>query len=501
MKRMTTAWLAGALALASAPVALGQAPAQLPVQGFLADGDGAPIDAETAMTFSLYADETTETALYTETQTVLVEQGRFTAYVGDATALDLALFRDNSEVWVGVAVADGAELPRFLLGSVPYAAYAQYSGDAQTLGGSAPSDFAAAADLTGLQARVTGTCAAGSAIRAIAEDGTVTCETDDVGSGGSSYTAGAGLLLSGTEFAVDTTAMQARVADTCAAGQAIRAISSTGTVTCEADDDTTYAAGEGLSLSGTTFSVTGDIQRRVTGTCATGSAIRAISSTGVVTCEADNDTTYSAGGGLSLSGTTFSVDTSAIQARVSGTCATGQAIRTISATGTVTCEADDNTTYSAGQGLALSGTTFSVATNGITATHLNLMSGQGYATASFPTTGNHFVMPSTGFTAPQSAVCHVSVTAQASVEGSDNGWLRIRTAQQIGADPPTDDLRGGGPYLMPMDTSATYTNSATVTSLWAVSAGQTVKFGCYVYVSGADLTDDPVYCRVEWLCH
>ena len=48
------------------------------------------------------------------------------------------------------------------------------------------------------------------------------------------------------------------------------------------------------------------------------------------------------------------------QTRVSETCAVGQSIRVINADGTVTCEVDTNTTYSAGSGLSLSGTSFSV---------------------------------------------------------------------------------------------------------------------------------------------
>ncbi len=51
-----------------------------------------------------------------------------------------------------------------------------------------------------------------------------------------------------------------------------------------------------------------DLQRRVSGTCASGNAIRVINADGTVTCEADDDTTYTAGTGLSLSGTTFSVN-------------------------------------------------------------------------------------------------------------------------------------------------------------------------------------------------
>lgn len=53
----------------------------------------------------------------------------------------------------------------------------------------------------------------------------------------------------------------------------------------------------------------GSIQSRVTGTCLPGSSISTINSDGTVVCEADDDTTYSAGSGLSLSGTTFSLNT------------------------------------------------------------------------------------------------------------------------------------------------------------------------------------------------
>jgi hypothetical protein len=74
-------------------------------------------------------------------------------------------------------------------------------------------------------------------------------------------------------------------------------------------------------------------------------------------CAADDDTTYTAGTGLALSSNQFSVNTAVIQARVSSTCAPGSSIRAIDASGGVTCESDDTggsgtvTSVTAGTGL------------------------------------------------------------------------------------------------------------------------------------------------------
>ncbi|HEY7147981.1 MAG TPA: hypothetical protein VH541_06785 [Gaiellaceae bacterium] len=79
---------------------------------------------------------------------------------------------------------------------------------------------------------------------------------DGVDDTGPAYSAGFGLVLNGTQFNVEPNQVQSRVFDSCAEGSSIRAISQTGNVTCQPDlGGTAYTAGEGLSLNGTEFSV------------------------------------------------------------------------------------------------------------------------------------------------------------------------------------------------------------------------------------------------------
>ncbi len=198
------------------------------------------------------------------------------------------------------------------------------------------------------QERVSGSCQAGQYMRVINSDGSVSCQVDI--NNDTTYTAGSGLTLTGTEFSTDTTAIQSRVSGSCPAGESINVINADGSVGCEVDTDTdtntTYSAGSGVDLTGTVFSIdSATIQTRVSGSCPAGQYMRVIDSDGSVSCEADTNTTYSEGSGLDLNAGVFSVDPIQTQTRVSQECAAGSSVRVINEDGTVTCEVDDDTTY------------------------------------------------------------------------------------------------------------------------------------------------------------
>jgi hypothetical protein len=139
-----------------------------------------------------------------------------------------------------------------------------------------------AADTAYLQRRVSGTCAAGSSIRTINADGTVACETDDVGVGtvtsvgtGTGLTGGP-ITTTGT-IAADTAYLQRRVSGVCAAGSSIRTINTDGTVVCETDDvgtGTVTSITAGAGLTGGTITTSGTIAVDPTSATLVGSFFR-----------------------------------------------------------------------------------------------------------------------------------------------------------------------------------------------------------------------------------
>lgn len=101
-------------------------PAFLSEQGRLFDKNGDPVTSAVDIRFAIYADASTTTALWTETQTsVAVDDGYFSAVLGDTTPLPDNLF-NGAQRYLGVKIGTDAEMtPRQPLVSVPYAIVAQ----------------------------------------------------------------------------------------------------------------------------------------------------------------------------------------------------------------------------------------------------------------------------------------------------------------------------------------------------------------------------------------
>jgi hypothetical protein len=118
---------------------------------------------------------------------------------------------------------------------------------------------------------------------------------------------GSGLMGGGAggavTLAINSALVQSRITGTCPSGQSINAVTSNGSVTCEVDDNTTYTAGSGIAIAGTAVSLA---------TCPTGQILK---STGTSwSCQTDNIGTYTASTGITITGTQIAVD-SAIIAR------------------------------------------------------------------------------------------------------------------------------------------------------------------------------------------
>lgn len=318
-----TLCIAAALAVsASAPVAA-DAPTLLPIQGFLTDGDGRRVDSPITFRFDIVDSQAGGEPLFSEVHTeVPVVAGDFVVYLGEYSGgIDLSLFRDHGDLWVEVRVEnDDVMQPRFRLGSVPFAAYAQYSGDAESLQGSGADAFAPTdhghewEQLTGVPDDIADgdqdttydgtdfvtsgqTCAPNEVVVAVGDDGTIQCVPDQKGE------------VSGADFALS--------GQSCAPGLVVAGVDAAGAVTCIPDADTSYG-GADFALSGQA--------------CPPGQSVSGVNSLGQVTCV-----------NSSYSGANFALSAQS--------CPPGQVVSQVDATGRVVCV--PNTTYS-GADFALS---------------------------------------------------------------------------------------------------------------------------------------------------
>ncbi len=205
--------LAAALVIATPTMASAQVPAEVPIQGYLTDDTGGPIDGSIDITFTVYDALTGGTDLHTETHTVAADAGAFTAYLTP----DLQIFEDYQELYLGLAVDGGEEMsPRLQMATVPYAAVA---GNATTLQGQTANELGAP-DWSDIQ--------------------NVPADLAD-GDDGASYSAISPITLNGND--------EIGLTSTCAAGQLLKWNGNQWF--CQNDTDTTYGAGTGLELDTT----------------------------------------------------------------------------------------------------------------------------------------------------------------------------------------------------------------------------------------------------------
>ena len=319
-----------ALAIPTLLLVVASLPAQVP-QGtaFTYQGElrqnGAAVTASVDMVFDLFDAPTGGNAAgpslnFTSGNgnPVQVQNGIFTV------ALDFGALAFNTlisdERYLRVTINGNALAPRTKIENAPYALQARTSELAYTV--SNASIGTAQIVSSQVQLRVSGTCAVGSSIQSIAQNGTVTCQSQSGGSGTvTSVASGTGLtggpiIGSGTLAIanggvglaqIDNTAVQARITGSCTSAQKVLGVNANGTVTCGTD------ASGGV---GTVTSI-------ASGTGLTGGPI---SSSGTLAI---------ANGGVGLA----QINTNEVQVHLSGACALGEYVRGINANGSLICTA------------------------------------------------------------------------------------------------------------------------------------------------------------------
>ena len=198
-----------------------------------------PVTASVDMVFTLYDAPTSGNVIgapitlsAADGDPVQVVDGLFTVSLDFGAAAFITTVNDAR--WLAVSVDGNALSPRTKIENAPYALTAQLA-----YGVVAGSIGTAQINAAQVQRRVSGSCASGSSISVINQDGSVSCQS--AGSGtitGVTPASGSGITGGGTSGSVsidtDFTVLQKRVGSVCASGQAIRVVNVDGTVTCQA---------------------------------------------------------------------------------------------------------------------------------------------------------------------------------------------------------------------------------------------------------------------------
>jgi hypothetical protein len=206
MKRL--AILTVALLVLVVAVGWGLVPETISYQGVLTDGAGTPVaDGSYDLTFKIYAVASGGTEIWTETQTVSVAGGIFSAILGSLNPLGIPF---DAKYWLGVAVNGGAEFaPRRELTATAYSLNARGVADS-AITASKIADGTVVRSLNALTDDVT--LAAGTNVAIAASGDSLIISAGGGGSGAWSLSGNSG-TTAGTDFlgTTDSVALEVKV--------------------------------------------------------------------------------------------------------------------------------------------------------------------------------------------------------------------------------------------------------------------------------------------------
>ncbi|MDH4226463.1 MAG: hypothetical protein OEV59_01730 [Deltaproteobacteria bacterium] len=347
-------------------------PGTMSYQGKLTNnGSGTPVTGPVNITFKIYNVASGGSALWTETiNSVQAANGIFTVTLGQTTPITSTII-NVADLYIGVTAGSDPEMtPRQKLSLVPFAVRA------------AEADSVAWSGITSVPAGLSDgdndtlgglTCANGQVAKSNGSAWICVADAD------TTYTAGTGLMLTGTQFSVAT---PLSLSGANAGGSIITGSNSSTTM------NSFGVKGESTALSGFTHGVIGT-SSSPNGVGVTGNASNTTGNNWGVYGVSNSSTGYGVYGGNASTGYAGYFNgkthvqgnlTTSGNLTVSGMISgdgSGLTGVTAAAWGSITGMpagfsdgTDNDTTYAAGTGLMLTGTTFGVVPAGITSSHI-----------------------------------------------------------------------------------------------------------------------------------
>ena len=240
-KALGISMVIGILLLFSFSLGYAAIPYTINYQGYLTDSGGNPVNGPVSMKFSLYTIQSGGTAFWTETQSVTVNDGVYSVTLGTVNQT-LGNYNFDMPYFLGVTVGTDPEMtPRQPLTSVGYAFTADNALSVAANGINSAMIQDGAVSSADVNFNYAGSTSKGGPATDLACTGCVSQSELGFTPGDiTSVIASTGLTGGGpagdVTLSVDTTYLQRRVSTPCAAGSSIRAIDQNGNVTCEADD-------------------------------------------------------------------------------------------------------------------------------------------------------------------------------------------------------------------------------------------------------------------------